>query len=99
MTRFTCSMSSAIGASRLAALEEGVAVDDMMAELGSAANYKANRDSSGSQAAARRDGGNGWAAAGVGQQGAGRCAGRLSMSFDREANSMYNHGFPRAVRG
>ncbi|NKJ48781.1 hypothetical protein CIC12_18960 [Burkholderia sp. SG-MS1] len=26
----------------------------MMAELGSAANYKANRDSSGSQAAARR---------------------------------------------
>ena len=42
-----------------AALEEGVAVDDMMAELGSAANYKANRDSSGSQAAARRDGGNG----------------------------------------
>src|SRR3954468_23810181 len=54
MTRFTCCMSSAIGASRLAALEEGVAVDDMMAELGSAANYKANRGSSGSQSAARR---------------------------------------------
>ena len=62
MTRLTCSMSSAIGASRLAALEEGVAVDDMMAELGSAANYKANRDSSGSQAAARRVRGSGRAA-------------------------------------
>ncbi|NIF55762.1 hypothetical protein F3J19_27345 [Burkholderia sp. Ax-1724] len=34
-------MSSATGASRLATLGEGVAVDDMMAELGSAANYKA----------------------------------------------------------
>ncbi|SIT44447.1 hypothetical protein BN2475_470182 [Paraburkholderia ribeironis] len=31
-----------------------MAVDDMMAELGNAANYKANRGSSGSQAAVRR---------------------------------------------
>jgi len=31
-----------------------VAVDDMMAELGSAANYKANRGASGSRTAVRR---------------------------------------------
>ncbi|ATF37588.1 hypothetical protein CO709_22210 [Burkholderia thailandensis] len=36
-------MSLAIGASKWAALREGVAVDDMMMEMGSAADYKANR--------------------------------------------------------
>jgi len=39
-----------------------------MAELGSAANYKANRGSSGSPAAARHDADRGWAAAGAARQ-------------------------------
>src|ERR1700758_3848355 len=43
MTRLTCCMSSAMGASRLAALGAGVAVDDMVAISGNAADYKANR--------------------------------------------------------
>nr|WP_284507192.1 hypothetical protein [Caballeronia sp. ATUFL_M2_KS44] len=42
MTRLTCSMSSAIGASKAAALGEEVAVDDMIGKLGNAADYKAN---------------------------------------------------------
>jgi len=71
----------------------------MMAELGSAANYKANRGSSGSQAAARRDEGSGRAARRGWTARRWRGARRLAMSFDRAANSMYNHGFPRAVRG
>ena len=40
MTRLTCSMSSEMGASRLAALGEEVAVDDMIKKLGGAADYK-----------------------------------------------------------
>ncbi|AJT48636.1 hypothetical protein DR62_05925 [Burkholderia thailandensis] len=36
-------MSLAIGVSRWAALREGEAVDDMIMEMGSAADYKANR--------------------------------------------------------
>ncbi|EBA48566.1 hypothetical protein D512_17565 [Burkholderia pseudomallei MSHR1043] len=40
-------MSLAIGASRWAALREGVAVDDMIMEMGSAADYKANRRQAG----------------------------------------------------
>jgi large subunit ribosomal protein L21 len=63
----------------------------MMAELGSAANYKANRDSSGPRLRAR-----GAVARLAGLYVAWR---RLSTSFDRAANSMYNHGFPRVVRG
>ncbi|WP_218884227.1 hypothetical protein [Burkholderia guangdongensis] len=42
MTRFTCSISLAIGASSWAALREGEAVDDMIMTLGDAADYKAN---------------------------------------------------------
>ncbi|KVE28044.1 hypothetical protein WS67_10040 [Burkholderia singularis] len=41
-------MSLTIGASRWAALRVGVAVDDMMMEMGSAADYKANRRRAGS---------------------------------------------------
>ncbi|NIE68610.1 hypothetical protein F3J17_32555 [Burkholderia sp. Ax-1719] len=40
-------MSLAMGASRVAALGVGVAVDDMMANIGSAADYKANRPRAG----------------------------------------------------
>ncbi|KVE42022.1 hypothetical protein WS69_26575 [Burkholderia sp. BDU5] len=40
-------MSLAIGASRWVALREGVAVDDMIMEMGSAADYKANRPRAG----------------------------------------------------
>ncbi|RAE44337.1 hypothetical protein [Burkholderia multivorans] len=47
-------MSLAIGASRWAALREGEAVDDdMMMELGDAADYKANRQYSGLSHVAR----------------------------------------------
>jgi large subunit ribosomal protein L21 len=84
-------MSSAIGARRLAALGEGVAVDDMMAKRGSAANYKANRGYSAPQPARSLQE---W------PSGQGRRPSRgMSTAFDRAANSMYNHGFPRVVRG
>ncbi|HEY4802365.1 MAG TPA: hypothetical protein VIH96_07070 [Paraburkholderia sp.] len=53
MTRFTCSMSLTMGASRVAALGDGVAVDDMMANMGSAADYKANRLHAGRSPAVR----------------------------------------------
>jgi len=53
-----------------------VAVDDMMAELGSAANYKANRGCSGSRTAARRARGHRQA---LGCASRGRNAGPLWM--------------------
>ncbi|MDR6389974.1 large subunit ribosomal protein L21 [Paraburkholderia phenoliruptrix] len=76
-----------------------MAVDDMMAELGSAANYKANRGDSGSRTAARRARDAVRRRSAADRASPARAARRLSMSFDRAANSMYNHGFPRAVRG
>ncbi|WP_185732260.1 hypothetical protein [Burkholderia sp. Bp8963] len=54
MTRFTCSISLAIGASSWAALREGVAVDDdMIMELGDAADYKSNPPDAGLSRAPR----------------------------------------------
>src|ERR1700754_3383106 len=105
MTRLTCCMSSAMGASRLAALGAGVAVDDMVAIWGNAANYKANRAIS---APRGRDVRLFWpfglcSGCGVRARRASGMSGPAardapSIDFDRAANSMYNHGFPRMVR-
>jgi large subunit ribosomal protein L21 len=67
----------------------------MAANWGSAADYKANRAISaptGPKRSLHWPSGQGFAAH------AWRPAGLL-QSFDRAANSMYNHGFPRVVRG
>jgi hypothetical protein len=101
MTRFTCSMSLAMGASRVAALGVGVAVDDMMANRGSAADYKANRPRAGRSSAFRLmvPSISGLWDKAFAPVADARCTARrntgsvLVNPFDREANSMYNLRF------
>jgi hypothetical protein len=76
-------MSSEIGASKLAALGEEVAVDDMMRKWCDAADYNVYAAARGAWRRAR----------------ARTHARRTNACFDRAANSMYNHAFSRTVRG
>jgi len=80
-------MSSEIGASKLAALGEEVAVDDMIKNWCDAADYKGYAALRGARPARR------------GSSASERRPRRNDPRFDRAANYMYNHAFSRTVRG